>query len=196
MTLVGIERHGVAWSTAPAATAGTHPAPEAEWTTVRVRPAAIPDMDRVEPLINGFARRGLMLPKTREQLYRTFREFIVAEDEHGRLLGCVALRVYTADVAEISALAVAEAAQGRGVGRRLLDQLTADAVTLGLDTLFALTLEEGFFRQLGYGTVDRSQFPLKVASDCAACPRRDACPEITVARRIAEDNPSREDGTG
>lgn len=198
MTLVRLEPPPAARSPVPAPSEPGKPLPlpVVTGTTVRVRAAMIRDVDRIGPLIDGFARRGLMLPKTREQLYRTFREFMVAEDEAGRLLGCVALRVYTAEVAEVSALAVAQAAHGRGVGRRLVHHLTAEAAALGLNTLFALTLEEGFFRRLGYRTVDRAEFPLKVAGDCAICPRRDACLEVTVARRIgAEYYPSGEDGT-
>ena len=54
---------------------------------VYVRPANIADMLQVEPMINGFAAQNLMLPKTREQHVRLFRELVVAVDEHGRGLG-------------------------------------------------------------------------------------------------------------
>jgi len=149
----------------------------------RVRVATIADMDHVEPIIAGFARRGLMLPKTREQLYRTFREFVVADVE-GQVLGCAALRVYTPELAEVCALAVSEAAHGRGVGRGLVEELVEQARTLGIRTLFALTLEDGFFHRLGFRTTTVDEFPLKVASDCRTCPRRSHCPEITVARDL------------
>lgn len=147
--------------------------------------AALPgDMAEVGPLINGFARRGLMLPKTPEQLHRSFREFLVAREDEGRLVGCVALRVFTPELAEVSALAVASEAHGRGVGRRLVESVVLEARTLGLATLFALTLEEGFFHRLGFRTVPRELFPEKIAADCAGCDRRTRCREITVAKEI------------
>lgn len=154
---------------------------------VRLRPAMLRDMDAVEPLIRGFAREGLLLPKSLEQLYRTFREFVVAVDEEDRLVACVALRVHTPKLAEVSALAVAESAHGRGIGRRLLEHLLEDARALGLETLFAMTLEPGFFGRLAFRRVERSLFPNKIAADCVSCPRRDNCREITMARPVTGD---------
>ncbi|MBW3554162.1 MAG: GNAT family N-acetyltransferase [Gemmatimonadetes bacterium] len=162
-----------------------NPVPSIESTgTLPIRVAVPADMAEVGWLINGFARRGLMLPKTPEQLNRSFREFLVARGEGGRLLGCVALRVFTPGLAEVSALAVAPEAHGRGLGRRLVETLIDEARSLGLATLFALTLEEGFFHRLGFRTVARELFPEKIAADCAGCDRRTHCREIAVAREI------------
>ena len=149
-----------------------------------VRRARISDMSQVAPLINGFAARGLMLPKTEEQLYRTFREFVLAFDENGRVIGCAGLRVYGPQLGELCALAVDERAHGRGVGRLLVEAIVEQAADLGIRTVFAMTLEDGFFHRLGFRTVQKELFPQKVVSDCAVCPKRNACPEITVARVI------------
>jgi len=149
-----------------------------------VRRASIADMAQVAPLINGFAARGLMLPKTQEQLYRTFREFVLAFDETDRVIGCAGLRVYGPQLAELCALAVDERAHGRGVGRMLVEAIVEQAAELGIRTVFALTLEDGFFHKLGFRTVRKELFPQKIAADCVGCAKRHACPEITVARVI------------
>jgi amino-acid N-acetyltransferase len=149
-----------------------------------VRAARITDMSQVAPLINGFAARGLMLPKTEDQLYRTFREFVLAFDENERVIGCAGLRVYSPQLAELCALAVDERAHGRGVGRMLVESIVENAAELGVRTVFAMTLEEGFFNRLGFSTVRKELFPAKVAADCVGCARQNACPEITVARVI------------
>ena len=159
------------------------PAPAFMATPV-IQRARISDMSQVAPLINGFAARGVMLPKTEEQLYRTFREFVLAFDENGRVIGCAALRVYGPQLAELSALAVDERAHGRGVGRMLVEAIVEQAADLGIRTVFALTLEDGFFHRLGFRTVQKELFPQKIAADCVGCPKRHACPEITVARVI------------
>lgn len=148
---------------------------------VSVRPARISDMRQVEPLINRFARRQLMLPKTYDQLARLFREFVVAVDEEGRVVGCGALRVYTESLAEVASLAVDEALHGGGIGRRLVAALVEAALELELKTVFALTLQEDFFHRLGFHTVPRENFPLKVWADCRSCPKLHACDEIAVA---------------
>jgi len=153
-------------------------------TDLQVRAARPSDMLQVLELINDFAARGLMLPRVPEQIVRHFREFVVATDETGRVLGCAALRIYTAQLAELVALAVAEDAQGRGVGRALVERIEADALEIGVGTLFALTLQELFFHRVGYRTVPKELFPLKVWADCRSCATRDACQEIAVVREL------------
>ena len=151
---------------------------------ISIRPAGLGDMRQVEPLINRFAKNNLMLPKSPEQLSRHFREFVVAVDADNRVVGCGALRVYSEQLAEISSLAVDEATHGRGVGRQLVERLIEEARALGLKTVFALTLQELFFHRLGFRTVSKELFPLKVWADCRMCPKLHACDEIAVAYEI------------
>jgi amino-acid N-acetyltransferase len=151
---------------------------------VYVRPATIADMLQVEPLINGFAAQNLMLPKTREQLVRLFREFVVAADENGHVVGCGGLRIFSPTLAEVISLAVAPETQGLGLGGRIVERLVEDAETLGITTVFALTLRDGFFQRLGFRTVPKEMFPAKVWSDCRNCPKLTACDEIAVVKEV------------
>lgn len=173
--LVQISGARTAWEAAPVPPLRGRPA------RVEVRPARIGDMRQVEPLVNSFARRNLMLPKTQDQLLRSFREFVVALDENQRVVGCGALRVYTESLGEITSLAVDERAHGLGIGRELVQRLSEEARQLDVRTLFALTLKPEFFHKLGFRTVPKEMFPLKVWSDCRSCPKLHACDEITVA---------------
>jgi amino-acid N-acetyltransferase len=152
-------------------------------TALTVRPARVADMLQVEPLINGFAKKELMLPKTIEQLSRNFREFVVAEKD-GRIIGCAALRVYTPQLAELGSLAVSEAAHGLGVGRKLVQAVEDQAALHGIGTVFALTLQDVFFHKQGYRTVPKEMFPLKVWADCRQCPKLHACDEIAVVKEL------------
>ncbi|MEN8374887.1 MAG: N-acetyltransferase [Gemmatimonadota bacterium] len=161
-----------------APTGGTAPV---DATLVGTRPASFGDIPDMASLINRYAALGLMLPKTPAHLYRTVREFIVAESDQG-VLGCGALRIYEPDLAEVCSLAVSDAARGLGVGRRLVAALHAEAARLGIGRTFALTLEPGFFHRLGYHTIERAVLPQKIDVDCAGCPKRDACDEIAVLR--------------
>jgi amino-acid N-acetyltransferase len=148
---------------------------------IAIRPARLSDMRRVEPLINRHAANNLMLPKTPEQLARNFREFVVAVDRDDRVLGCGALRVYNEELAEISSLAVDESAHGQGIGRAVVEALLQEGRRLGLRTVFALTLQELFFSRIGFRTVSKDLFPLKVWADCRMCPKLHACDEVAVA---------------
>jgi len=175
-------------SSTPAAPARVRPrlraVPVDPERSVRVRAATIADMRQVEPLIATFAQRNLMLHKTHDQLARLFREFVVAVDEEGEVLGCGALRVYTESLAEVASLAVAEHAHGLGIGRRIVEALVGEARALGIATVFALTLQESFFHRAGFRTVAKEMFPLKVWADCRSCPKLMACDEIAVVREV------------
>lgn len=151
---------------------------------VTVRTARLSDVAQIETLINGFADRQLMLHKTQVQLSRTFREFVVALDAGGRLLGCAALRVYTPQLAELGSLAVDENAHGLGVGRKLVAAVEEEAARHGIGTVFALTLQDVFFHKQGYRTVPKEMFPLKVWADCRGCAKLEKCDEIAVVKEI------------
>jgi amino-acid N-acetyltransferase len=151
---------------------------------VTVRTARLSDVVQIEALINHFADLQLMLHKTTVQLSRTFREFVVALDPAGQLLGCAALRVYTPQLAELASLAVDERAHGMGVGRKLVAAVEAEAEAHGIGTVFALTLQDVFFHKQGYRTVPKEMFPLKVWADCRGCAKLEKCDEIAVVKEL------------
>jgi ribosomal protein S18 acetylase RimI-like enzyme len=80
--------------------------------------------------------------------------FLVATLD-GAAVGCGAVRLLDADVAEIKRMWVDPGARGAGVGRALLASLEAGAVELGahavrLDTAASLTEALGLYRSAGY----------------------------------------------
>jgi amino-acid N-acetyltransferase len=150
-----------------------------------IRPATIHDVPRIQAIINSHAELGRMLFKSYAQLFEDLRDFAVyADDATGNVLGCTALTIIWADLAEVRSLAVDEAARGRGIGRQLVEWCVDEARRLGIRRLFALTYEDTFFRKLGFDVVDKDTLPLKVWSDCVRCPKRDGCDEIAVVRTL------------
>jgi hypothetical protein len=61
------------------------------------------------------------------------------------MVGCAALRIYSAERRRVGALAVAADVQGGGIGGRLVETLLHDAQLLGLRRVFALTTSDGSF---------------------------------------------------
>ncbi|MDW8372943.1 MAG: N-acetyltransferase [Planctomycetota bacterium] len=151
---------------------------------IRYRPARLADVPAIAALINGYAERKLMLPRTTSELYEHVRDFIVADADPGGLCGCVALHIDTDRIAEIKALAVAEPLQGRGIGRRLVHEAIAEAERLGIERVFCLTYQEAFFAKLGFTRVDRSRLPDKVWSECVRCHRFLDCDEVAMWRPV------------
>lgn len=146
---------------------------------VFVRRAEPSDAREIHELLERFVAPGMLIPRTLKQVYRSIRDFVVVI-ERGRIIGCGALRIYTAELAEVGALAVSEECRGTGLGKRIVETLVHDARALGLHRVFALTMEERFFHRCGFETTVISEFPEKVAADCASCARRTSCNEIAV----------------
>jgi amino-acid N-acetyltransferase len=154
-------------------------------TGARVHKAQLSDARDIHDLINLFAQRGDMLPRTMGEVYENLRDFFVMRDSRaggnpGEFLGCVALHVMWSDLAEIKSLAVAEAAQGRGIGSKLVEACIDEARQIGLERLFALTYRPAFFERLGFQIADVMNLPRKVWNECYRCPKFPGCNEIAL----------------
>ena len=148
-----------------------------------IRKAQLGDVRRMHALINHFAEQGRMLALSLSDLYDNVRDFVVACDGSSRdpgLLGCCALRIFWEDLAEIRSLAVAEEAQNRGVGHKLVEACLDEARGLGVPRVFALTYVPEFFIGLGFRLVEKSELPHKVWVDCMRCPKFPDCDEVAV----------------
>ncbi|PYO95388.1 MAG: GNAT family N-acetyltransferase [Gemmatimonadetes bacterium] len=135
----------------------------------------------MEVFMAPFEATGDLLPRSNYDLCRHLKEYILAETSDGILVGTGSLKVYSAQLAEIAALAVREDQQGRGVGKAIVEALLVDARAMGLSEVFGLTRKPLFFMRLGFRVAEKEQFPLKVWADCARCPRQHACDEVAVA---------------
>jgi amino-acid N-acetyltransferase len=144
-----------------------------------IRPATIHDVPRIQEIINSHAELGKMLFKSYGQLYEDLRDFCVYDDS-GTVVGCAALTIIWADLAEVRSLAVDEKSRGRGIGRKLVEWTVAEARRLGIVRLMALTYEQAFFEKLQFRVVPKETLPLKVWSDCVRCPKQHGCDEIAV----------------
>src|ERR1700689_1764761 len=112
-----------------------------------VRKAVMRDIPPILDLINGYAAKGVMLPRTEFEMSEAIRDFTVVLSRD-RLLGCGALHFYSPALAEIRSLAVAEHTKTNGVGRRLVKALVQEAQEYELDAAFAFTYVTGFFEKV------------------------------------------------
>jgi amino-acid N-acetyltransferase len=157
-----------------------------------VRKAVMHDIPPILDLINGYAAKGIMLPRTEFEMSEAIRDFTVVT-LGDRLLGCGALHFYSPIIAEIRSLAVAEQAKTHGVGRQLVESLVEEAQEYELAAAFAFTYVADFFQKVGFQVVERGVLPLKAWKDCLRCPKFQACDEIAVLRVL---RPERWDGWG
>lgn len=143
---------------------------------MKIRKAKIPDLKDVQKLVNEFARREEMIPRSINELYENIRDFVVFEEE-GRIHGVCALHVLWEDLAEVRSLAVREEYRGRGIGKKLVRHCLSEARRLGVRRVFVLTYRPTFFRQLDFKDIDKSDLPQKIWGDCVRCPKFPECDE-------------------
>lgn len=153
---------------------------------IRIQPAVEEYIVEIAALVNGFAAENVMLPRTEESILQSLPDWVVVLGGGAQLLGCGSLVSLTEQLVEIRSLAVAQAGQGKGIGRRIVEELVLMATARGYAQICALTLEEGFFEKLGFEVVDRWSISPKLWQDCIYCPKFHHCDEVAVARSLTD----------
>ena len=152
-----------------------------------IRPARVGDVPAIHDLIRTFADRKLMIRRSLGELYEAIREFFVAVDDGGQIIGCSALHVFWDDLAELKCLAVSEQAQGLGVGRKMVEACWDAAHELELRTVFTLTYVPDFFEKCGYHRIEKADLPHKIWNECVRCPLFPNCTEVALIRSVAPE---------
>ncbi len=151
--------------------------------SLRIRKAATRDVREIHRLVNSFAKREQMLPRSLNEIYETLRDHIVCEDD-GDVTGVCALHILWEDLAEIRSLAVKADAQRQGTGKRLVKSCISEAKRLGIERIFVLTYNPDFFRSLGFVDIDKSELPQKIWGDCLRCHKFPECDEFALIRKV------------
>lgn len=153
-----------------------------------IRKAQAADAPAIQGLLAHFAARGELLPRTLNEVYEHLRDFFVCEVE-GRVVGLCGLALYWEDLAEVRSLAVHEDYGGRGLGGALVQACVAEAASLGIRRVFALTYRATFFERLGFGEIDKRDLPQKIWKDCYKCAKFANCDETALIREAAGQAP-------
>ena len=167
----------------PASIAGS----EGSDLPVQVRKAGMDDIRPLLELINGYAAKGIMLPRTEFEMSENIRDFSVI-CSGGDLIGCGALHFYSPIMGEVRSLAVDPKWKAHGIGRRMVDALVCEARQFSLDAVFAFTYVPDFFRKMGFQEVERGELPLKAWKDCLRCPKFQCCDEIAMVQILRPEH--------
>ena len=143
-----------------------------------VRKATIKDVNGILELVNFYAAKDLMLPRSEDTVIQNLRDFFVAVDTAGKkVIGCAALHLYTDRLSEIKSLAVAEEHIRHGLGTKLIKRCLAEAKALGVPKVFTLTYVPEIFSKNKFKPSVKELLPQKIWEECRLCPRRNNCTE-------------------
>ncbi len=123
-------------------------------TNFKLRPALPADVRTLSKLVEPYALDHILITKHLVAYYEDVQEFLVAMAPDGTVIGCGALHVMWADLAEVRTLAVHQDWVGRGVGAALLEALLDEARAMDLSRVFCLTFEVDFFSAHGFVEIE------------------------------------------
>jgi amino-acid N-acetyltransferase len=147
---------------------------------LKIRKAKVKDATEIFKILQHFAVKEVLLPRSLNSIYENIRDFFVCEVD-GKIVGVGSLHVYWEDLAEIKSLAVKEEYQHLGIGRSIVQECLNEAKELGIKRVFALTYVPDFFKKIGFEITDKSNFPQKVWTECIHCVKFNDCHEIPVS---------------
>lgn len=150
---------------------------------IKVEKAKVSDAPQIRKLVNSFAARDFMLPRSLSEIYENMRDYFVVRDGD-KVVGCGALHIAWGDLAEIKSVAVSEKWQRKGVGESLVNACIEEARVLDLPVVFCLTYEVSFFEKFGFQTVDPAELPRKIWGECLRCPKYPDCDEKAMILKL------------
>lgn len=148
-----------------------------------LRKATINDVHQIKNLVNSYAEKNLMLPRSLSELYDNIRDFYVYEED-GKIIGCGALHVTWEDYGEILSLAVEPSRTMQGIGSKILKACLKEAHSLGIRKVITLTYAPDFFEKHGFKRVKKTTLPHKIWGMCIKCPKFPECDEIPLMKHV------------
>ncbi len=119
------------------------------------------DVPAVLSLMNPFVERGILLPRSSEELEGEAPDFTVYEIDGG-IRACAALHSYPEGMGEIAGVAVDEAYAHMGIGPKLMELLVAKAKSSGFSGVFVLTTQTAdWFERFGFKSCEIDRLPAK-----------------------------------
>jgi amino-acid N-acetyltransferase len=144
-----------------------------------IKKATVQDAKSIHSLINKFAKKDKMLPRSLNETYENIRNFFICKDKN-KIVGTSALHIMWEDLAEIRSIAVLKEYQNKGIGKKLIEHCLQEAKALGLKKVFVLTYNPGYFLNNGFKYIDKNTLPQKIWGDCLKCPKFPECDEVAV----------------
>ncbi|MGM7634366.1 N-acetyltransferase [Bacillus sp. Hm123] len=141
------------------------------------------DVPAIYQLIQRYAEKGVVLPRSLLSLYQQIQSLYVMK-ESDDILGVAGLHVLGQDLGEVRSLVVSPEHAGKGIGRQLVDHVVNEANRLEVRRVISLTYETEFFTKCGFEKINREELPEKTWIDCMHCPKLECCDEVAMIKYI------------
>lgn len=100
--------------------------------------AVTSDVKDMHALIQHYAEKGLVLPRSLLSIYQHLQCMYVAR-ENSQIVGTAGLHILGHDLGEVRSLVVSPEHMGKGIGRLLVHHIADEAARLGVKRLISFT---------------------------------------------------------
>ena len=147
------------------------------------------DAERIFALVH--LNRDQLVPRSMGNIVENIDRFTVAETADG-LIGCASYVIHPeigdigASTAEIQSVAVKKPFRRQGVGRALVEAVSARIRRFGPMEVLVLTFAPEFFTSLGFVQIPKTKVMHKLYTGCINCTKHAnpfTCPEIAMIRK-------------
>jgi amino-acid N-acetyltransferase len=142
---------------------------------LKIRKATVKDAKTIHSLVNRFAQKDTMLPRSLNEIYDICTN-------KSKIVGTSALHIMWEDLAEIRSIAVLREYHNKGIGKKLIEECLKEAQALGVKKIFVLTYNPDFFKKIGFHEIDKNTLPQKIWGDCLKCPKFPECDEVALIK--------------
>ena len=125
-----------------------------------ITPAHWEDLPAIVEVLRANRADPSLFQQPPAQIDRFLREFLVARGDG--VVGCIQVHRHPGGSVEILAVAVRPEAQGRGVGKALMDAALQRAETLEPERVWLGTAKPAYFARHGFQPMSRWTLPLRV----------------------------------
>lgn len=133
------------------------------------RKARVSEARDIQALLQFYAEKELLLPRSLDDIFAHVRDFSVVLDSEKRVIGVCALTFFTEQYSEIRSLAVDPSYQGKRLGLGLIEFVLKESREYEIPNVFTLTYIPKFFEKQGFRRLDKKELPHKIWRDCLSC---------------------------
>lgn len=150
-----------------------------------VRRARMSDSAVIFELVNYWAKKGEILPRSQDNIIHDIQNFVVAE-VGGQVVGCASLYIYEKCLAEIRSIVVDKDCHQQGQGIALVQYLLEFAHQMELKDIIVLTYIPTYFEKLGFGIIEKSSLADNIIEDSEPTELKDPNSEVAMKYTLSQ----------
>ncbi|HIC10402.1 MAG TPA: N-acetyltransferase [Campylobacterales bacterium] len=147
---------------------------------IEIASPTLRDIPEMVSLLELEIASGNILYRSNDEIATNIRSYLIAKSRD-KIVGLVALHIYSVELGEFRSLVVMQKYRNRGVGRFLIQKGIEEGRRLGLSKILVLTYRKEFFQKLGFSEIEKLDIPnSKIWADCIKCSHFPICDEVAL----------------